>query len=450
MKRWIVLSLLLVPLFASAVGFWDGNAALQRGDAEFESGLFATSNSFPIGTQITIQNQDTGKAVNATITGRIEGQSDILVLVSPKTATAIDLPQGTLARVRVTVSPSAEPSVSAQHGDQTDSSDPDFNPAAAYADADKTQLASAPEAGSAAAQVAQNSETETRAQSTAATGTQPAATAPAQTVPVAAPEAPAQEQQSTTSQTTAASGAPISEASEQAESDAIISAAQERSPEKQVFQPPREDEKFAYHPPATVAPPTVAATAPLPPQQGSAEVAGIEGETQTTPPAPSSAQAVLAPPPPALEAQSTATEAPKTTELTSPAAVPPARREAPKLSLLPPEAPAQAGQTTTPRSVVPAKGKAPAATAVQTAASLPRLGAPGQYFLQLGAYGTEKVARDLAAKIATTYPAIVLGPSSSGSALFKVVIGPLNRAESGTLLTWFRYRGFPDAFLKQQ
>ena len=31
-----------------------------------------------------------------------------------------------------------------------------------------------------------------------------------------------------------------------------------------------------------------------------------------------------------------------------------------------------------------------------------------------------------------------------------MVIGPLNGAESGTLLTWFRYRGFPDAFLKQE
>ena len=72
MKRWIVLSLLLVPLLASAAGFWDGNAALQRGDASFESGLFATSNSFPAGTQVTIQNQDTGVTTTATITGRIE------------------------------------------------------------------------------------------------------------------------------------------------------------------------------------------------------------------------------------------------------------------------------------------------------------------------------------------------------------------------------------------
>ena len=84
------------------------------------------------------------------------------------------------------------------------------------------------------------------------------------------------------------------------------------------------------------------------------------------------------------------------------------------------------------------------------AASLPRSAKSDTYFLQLGAYGAEKMARDLAAKLAATYPTLVQGPADSGTPVFKVVIGPLNRAESGTLLTWFRYRGFPDAFLKQE
>jgi len=44
----------------------------------------------------------------------------------------------------------------------------------------------------------------------------------------------------------------------------------------------------------------------------------------------------------------------------------------------------------------------------------------------------------------------VLAPAGAGSSVYKVVIGRLNRAESGTLLRWFRYRGYPDAFLKQE
>jgi cell division septation protein DedD len=152
---------------------------------------------------------------------------------------------------------------------------------------------------------------------------------------------------------------------------------------------------------------------------------------------------------------------PVQTEVTGPAAVPPAGRGAPKLALLPPEAPApaaaQSTQTTavttttaTTKNNTTTPVRTPAVTPVQTASVLPKSGTPGSYFLQLAAYGTEKNARELAAKLSPTYPALVLTPSSPGTSVFKVVIGPLNRAESGTLLTWFRYRGFPDAFLKQE
>jgi hypothetical protein len=220
--------------------------------------------------------------------------------------------------------------------------------------------------------------------------------------------------------------APETPASSDAENAAIISSAQSRTPQKQVFQPPREDEKFVYHQPATVPPQAVATTSPAATPQATAP----EGQVA---------------------------QGPVQTEVTGPAAVPPTGRGAPKIALLPPEAPApapaqpvQQRAPTTAGTAATTKAKPPAAAPVQTAASLPRTGATGSYFLQLAAYGTEQVARDLAAKLAPTYPALVLTPSSPGSSVFKVVIGPLNRAESGTLLTWFRFRGFPDAFLKQE
>ena len=111
---------------------------------------------------------------------------------------------------------------------------------------------------------------------------------------------------------------------------------------------------------------------------------------------------------------------------------------------MPPEAPSAAGsqQTAITGTVTPTTPK-------QTVAAVSK-GVRGSFFLQLAAYGTEQNARDLAASLTPTYPAIVQAPSSPKSTVFKVVIGPLNRAESGTLLTWFRYRGFPDAFLKQE
>ena len=503
MKRWIVLLLLFVPFLAAAAGFWDGNAALQRGDAAFESGLYVASNSFPPGTQITIQNQDTGKTVTATVTGRIDGQSDILVLLSPKTAQALDLPQGTLGRVRVTVPPKTGSTTSAQTGDQTASSDPDVNPAAAYGSTDAAPIAAAPVTAPVAvpetpttAPATQTPTAETPAAETPTTASTPTeetlpaaapATTPVETTPTATPEAPAQEQPQTTPPTTTASTTPAPTSTD-ADNAAIISAAQSRSPQKQVFQPPREDEKFVYHPPQT--PTQTAATTT--PAQGSATITAVESGTGVTPAARPAADMALADvvapeesrpqeivsagtavPAPAAAAdlalaspdvvpesqapQTAVVQAPRQTEVTSPAARPPAGKVPPKLALVPPDAPAPAQaaaqaaptQTATTATTTATTAKPPVAAAVQTASSLPKTGTTS-YFLQLAAYGNEKLARELAAKLAPTYPALVLTPPTQGTTVFKVVIGPLNRAESGTLLTWFRYRGFPDAFLKQE
>ena len=46
--------------------------------------------------------------------------------------------------------------------------------------------------------------------------------------------------------------------------------------------------------------------------------------------------------------------------------------------------------------------------------------------------------------------AITMAAAAAGSSVYRVVIGPLKRAESGTLLLWFGYGGYPDAFLKQE
>jgi len=68
----------------------------------------------------------------------------------------------------------------------------------------------------------------------------------------------------------------------------------------------------------------------------------------------------------------------------------------------------------------------------------------------VGAYGSEKIAQDLAATLPASYPTLVVAPAGAGTGMFRVLIGPLNRAESGTVLTRFKYRGFPDAFLKRE
>jgi hypothetical protein len=460
MKRWIGIAMLLVPLCVSAQSFWDGNASVQRGDAGFESGLFAVSNSFPPDSRIVIQNLDTGQTTPATVTKRIDGQSDILLLLSPMTATAIGISPGTMARVRVTMaSPAPVTPRASQSQEQVTSRDPDINPGAAYP---------------------QSAQTGTTSRSTVAAAPQPseeslpAAVAPRQAAaspaPISSPEAPQPEQGSTQVANALPDGpspgstVETDAARQKANDAAVIAAAQARKPQKQLFLPPREDEKFAYHKPAGTptqaasTPPQITAvigepTATPAPEQASdlalAEaVAPQESRAQeivgadTTGPSGEAAgtETALAEPEPVAEPNR-----PVQTEVTGPVAVPAAPAEAPQVALVAPEAPPERAPTT-------AQSTTPVQTPSQT---VPRQ-VPGAktrgstWYLQLAAYTTEQIAQDLAKSLVQTYPTLVVAPQPSGSRMFRVVIGPLNRAESGTLLTWFRYRGFPDAFLKQE
>jgi rare lipoprotein A (peptidoglycan hydrolase) len=429
MKRWIGLSLLLVPFLVSAAGFWDGNAALQRGDAAFESGLYAASNSFPKDTRILIENLDTGKTSTATITERIEGRSDILVLLSPKTAEALGIEQGTLASVRVTVTSSPNPAP-AQPSEQAYSLDPDLNPAAGYP-SDRTADTGRPSLESLPATQA------------------PAALAEAP-LPASTPESPPAAEQTPADQQT---------------DEAIAAAAAARTPQKQLFLPPREDQKFVYHKPAETpaaqtaqaAPaetqPTITAVIgepsakPAPARMGDVPLAEAAAPEESrpqeivsagpaSPPIGNTADsAALLVPEPQAEEQPAAAPEPVQTEVSSPAVTPSTAPEAPKLALASPEAPSPAQAAVAP---------------VAKAAAIPRIAKADTYYLQLGAYASEKIAQDLAASLPATYPALVVAPAGAGTGMFRVLIGPLNRAESGTVLTRFKYRGFPDAFLKRE
>jgi hypothetical protein len=532
MKRWIGLILLLVPFLAPAAGFWDGNAALQRGDSTFEAGMYAASNSFAENTKIVIVNSTTGKSATVTVTRRIDGQSDILVLLSPPAAAALGISQGTLASVRVTIpEPPAVASVS-HASDQTLSQDPDLNPGAAYPQAaaapadtttteqpaDQTQAAAAETTTEQPADQAQAAAAETTPEQTPqeeslpSTST-PTETAAAQAVPANTPEVPQPEQQTAQAVATPATAAPAAQAAAPAlDEAAIAAAAAARSPQKQLFLPPREDPKFAYQKPvetprqpvevaeqpsqvaeqppaepqvtavigepgvtpAVETPEEVALADAVAPEESTAQEIVGEGTPAPATPAETAALALaspeVAPEAQTVEVAETAVPAePVQTEVTGPAAIPPAAPEPPKLALATPEAPApqKAPEQQTVVATKPADQRTPvattttattttaavAATSVQPRAAsaiLPPAGKPGTYYVQVGAYTTEKIARDLAATLASTYPALVLNSAGTGTPTFRVVVGPLNKAESGTLLTWFKRKGFPDAFLRQE
>ena len=471
MKRRIGLCLLLVPLLASAAGFWDGNAALQRGDSTFESGSFAASNSFPPDTRILVTNLETGKTAEVTVTKRIESQSDILILLSPKAASALGLSKGMLASVRITVISSPEEARAARPGEQTYSMDPDVNPGAAYGGPTQNPSPAQPESTQQAAEAQPETPPQPAAEAPQPDANPTVEQATAQT-PVAEPaaalaaEAPVDPIAQTTTPPTAESPAePVAPAAvdqQPAEDAAVIAEAAARTPQKQLFLPPREDEKFAYTPPVeTPQQPAAAQPTPLT-QPTAAEMTEVIGEPTAVPaprqPADVRLAEAAAPqesmPEEIVGAGSASPEPRKNGAVTL--SVPELKPEAQKSAPLAPEAPSpqqpvqQAKLPETPRPSATSPATPAQGPKAQAAASLPMTGKTGTYFLQLAAYATEKVAQDVAARLTPTYPTLVIAPHASGTRVFRVVVGPLNRAESGTLLTWFRYRGFPDAFLKQE
>src|SRR4030042_1230609 len=103
MKRWPLGFLLVLALSAHAESFWDGNAAVQRGDAAFEAGMFAVCNAFARDTDIVIEDLATGKTTTVRVTGRIDDRLDIMVLLSPAAALPLGLAPGDLAPGRGTI-----------------------------------------------------------------------------------------------------------------------------------------------------------------------------------------------------------------------------------------------------------------------------------------------------------------------------------------------------------
>ncbi len=451
MKRWIAIVMSCVPLLASAAGFWDGNATLQRGDSSFETGLFAASNSFAPDTEIEVENLETGKTARVIVRERAGGQSSILVLLSPMAAEALDIAPGTIARVRVTIPAPAPLELASVPEDQPTNPDQDINPAAAFG------LVAAAEA---------ETETEPVPVTEAEAETPPAETAPVET----AAEAPAIETAPVEAEV--AEAAPTGPAANP-EDEPLLQELAARSPQKQLFLPPREDEKFAYQesvePPAETA--EIAAVqeaqpseAPIGPVE-SGEIASAEQpanesvEAAAAPEPVAGAETALAeaqaPPEVKPELLDRISSAAQPTKKPSPLAIPeplpaeqkpatsaPAGEKAPSLALVVPEK--------TPDKVAAKPPEQKLAPSVPIVKAPPAAAKTAPYYVQLAAYTAESLASGLAASLSATYPVLVLAPPPAGKQIYRVMIGPLNKAESGTLLNWFRYRGFPDAFVKRE
>ena len=130
---------------------------------------------------------------------------------------------------------------------------------------------------------------------------------------------------------------------------------------------------------------------------------------------------------------------------------------APELSAAPGGEPAIAApepEVAAPEPAIAApEPEAPAVAVVPSTAGTEPTGkslARKSFYLQLGAYSTLGLAEKLASQVSAyaRYTVEILPATSGAAPLYKVLIGPLNRDESGTLLYQFRARGFRDAFVQ--
>ncbi|GHV81520.1 hypothetical protein AGMMS49991_00780 [Spirochaetia bacterium] len=72
----------------------------------------------------------------------------------------------------------------------------------------------------------------------------------------------------------------------------------------------------------------------------------------------------------------------------------------------------------------------------------------GKYYLQLAAYTQpEKVETEIA-RIPAAYPLAVQSDNSSNKTIYRLLVGPVNRGESGALLQYFKSKGYQGVFVR--
>jgi hypothetical protein len=72
----------------------------------------------------------------------------------------------------------------------------------------------------------------------------------------------------------------------------------------------------------------------------------------------------------------------------------------------------------------------------------------GKYYLQLGLYSRPEMVEAELSRIGQRYPLAVQNAGSPGSPLYRILLGPVSKGESGALLQRFKSLGYTDAFVR--
>jgi len=94
---------IIIPLTLWAQDIWQGNAAVAlRGELPSE-GYYAASNAFPYGTRLLVTNLENNKSLTVTVLRRLDGTGNLFLLLSPKAASELGLKEQEVARIKTMV-----------------------------------------------------------------------------------------------------------------------------------------------------------------------------------------------------------------------------------------------------------------------------------------------------------------------------------------------------------
>jgi hypothetical protein len=464
---WALLCCTLGLAPASGEEVWEGTAALIRPGDMASPGWFAASNSFPRDAWLEVENLSNGKKTRVTVVQRNDESATVFILLSPEAAAALDISRADIARVRVRLLAEPLASTARLPADQIYSPDPDINPLAGLPAAPPAPTPLAPEPPAVAEPASPPPPAETPQDEPAPEAAPPAAGPPVEAQPPDLPPAPPQpapqkaelvtpfpEVPQRREEVTGSLLLPGETAS--ADLDRVLERRAARSPQKKLFLPPRDDERFALQ---------GAAEEPAPADRLSEEIGLVKPEPVQVPEASGVSPPAL---PPLEEAGGPETPAvsaePPRAGTETAAAAEPSAATPPEVTVAVPsqadgtsEAPAALPEPPDgPPPPEPAAESAVAATAAPPPAqevvvpSLPVVDRlpPKTYYLQVGAYNSLGLARSKAQELAASHAVTVLSFPSRDRTVYRVMVGPLNRDESGVLLTWLKSRGYKDAFLR--
>ena len=441
----VLLALCLCAAAAFAQQNWQGNAAIARRGEFSAPGLFAASNAFPENTPILVRNPQSGQSVQVTVAQRIPGAGSIFLLLSEEAGTQIGLTGSEVIRVRANVVSSLGKGLSESLQEDAYSADPDLNPPISIAE---EQLPAGPETTSeeqvqpeAPVEVAQEP---TPDQVESIDSEETAESVGEQAAGPEVAEQPAEEEEVVEAEAPAAP-----KEIEKTPEEKRLKELADRIPQKQLYMPPRQQEIYALAPEPSEAEEIEEEIAEVVVEEA-AEEAVIEPEapqvSMLVPPEEQEDLDVALPGPEAVEPEKPSPEGSR---------LPVPEEESP-LTMEPEEPPFTAEDIEVAEVVEPLVEEEPVAEIAMAESPptpeeqmiLSEILPSSSYFVQLGAYSTRGLAEKLAGNFTQTYSVTILPASSGGRQFYKVLVGPLNVDESGTLLYQFRSRGFKDAFIQ--